>query len=66
MIVIQVVCLPQIVSGIVFHLFLGFLFQDILSYRQLEIVDFIIISGNISLGSITILLQEYFQPDHGE
>ena len=36
------------------------------AYKKLENVEFILISGNISLGSITVLLQEYFHPDHGE
>jgi hypothetical protein len=36
------------------------------SYKKLEGVEFILISGNISGGSIKILLQEYFHPDHGE
>ena len=35
------------------------------SYNDIENVDFILISGNISMGSIDVLLQEYFHPDHG-
>ena len=35
-------------------------------YKILEGVEFILISGNISNGSIVVLLQEYFHPDHGE
>ena len=36
------------------------------AYKMLEGVQFILISGNISNGSIVVLLQEYFHPDHGE
>ena len=65
MIVIQVVVLPQLVSGLMSFIYSKSSYSR-MSYHQLENVDFIIISGNISLGSITILLQEYFHPDHGE
>ena len=37
-----------------------------MSYKLLDNVEFIIVTGNISIGSITILAQEYFHPDHGE
>ena len=37
-----------------------------MSYKLLDNVEFILVTGNISIGSITILLQEYFHPDHGE
>ena len=37
-----------------------------MSYKLLNNVEFIIVTGNISIGSITILAQEYFHPDHGE
>lgn len=36
------------------------------AYKRLENVEFILISGNISYGSIAVLLHEYFHPDHGE
>ena len=36
------------------------------SYKLLDNVEFIIVTGNISIGSITILLQEYFHEDHGK
>ena len=65
LIVIQVVVLPQLVSGLMSLVYSKSSYSR-MSYQQLENVDFIIISGNISLGSITILLQEYFHPDHGE
>ena len=35
------------------------------SCKVLKGVDFILISGNVSSGSIDVLLQEYFHPDHG-
>ncbi len=35
------------------------------SYNEVENTDFILIGGNISMGSIDVLLQEYFHPDHG-
>ena len=65
LIIIQVVVLPQLVSGLMSFVYSKSSYSR-MSYHQLENVDFIIISGNISLGSITILLQEYFHPDHGE
>ena len=37
-----------------------------MSYKLIDNVEFILVTGNISIGSITILLQEYFHPDHGE
>jgi hypothetical protein len=37
-----------------------------ISYKKLDKVDFILITGNISYGPILDLLQEYFHPDHGE
>ena len=36
------------------------------SYKKLNGVEFILISGNISVGSVVVLLKEYFHPDHGE
>lgn len=36
------------------------------SYKIVKNVEFILITGNITPGSITVLLQEYFHPDHGE
>ena len=65
LIVIQVAVLPSFISGLMSLVYSKSSYSR-MSYQQLENVDFIIISGNISLGSITILLQEYFQPDHGE
>ena len=37
-----------------------------MSYNPINNVEFIIVVGNISISSITILLQDYFHPDHGE
>ena len=37
-----------------------------MTYKLLKNIEFIIVTGNISIGSITILAQEYFHPDHGE
>jgi len=65
LIVIQVAVLPQLISGLMSFVYSKSSYSR-MSYHHLENVDFIIISGNISLGSITILLQEYFHPDHGE
>jgi hypothetical protein len=36
------------------------------TYKKLDKVNFILITGNISFGSMLDLLQEYFHPDHGE
>ena len=36
------------------------------AYKKLNGVEFILISGNVSLGSLVVLLKEYFHPDHGE
>ena len=36
------------------------------SYKKLNGVEFILISGNASVGSVLVLLKEYFHPDHGE
>ena len=64
LIIIQVVILPQLVSSLMSFVYSKSSYLR-MSYHQLENVDFIIVSGNISLCSITILLQEYFHPDHG-
>ena len=37
-----------------------------MTYKPINNVEFIIVVGNISISSITVLLQEYFHPDHGE
>jgi len=37
-----------------------------MAYKKLNDVDFILISGNVSVGSLSVLLKEYFHPDHGE
>ena len=36
------------------------------AYKKLNGVDFILISGSVSVGSLSVLLKEYFHPDHGE
>ena len=36
------------------------------TYKKLNGVEFILISGNVSVGSLVVLLKEYFHPDHGE
>ena len=36
------------------------------TYKKLNGVEFILISGNVSMGSVVVLLKEYFHPDHGE
>ena len=36
------------------------------TYKKLNGVEFILISGNVSVGSLIVLLKEYFHPDHGE
>ena len=36
------------------------------TYKILKDVEFILISGNVSYGTISALLKEYFHPDHGE
>ena len=36
------------------------------TYKKLNGVDFILISGSVSVGSLSVLLKEYFHPDHGE
>lgn len=36
------------------------------TYKKLNGVEFILISGNVSVGSVIVLLKEYFHPDHGE
>jgi hypothetical protein len=35
-------------------------------YKKLDKVNYILICGNISISSMTDLLQEYFHPDHGK
>jgi hypothetical protein len=36
------------------------------TYKKLDKVNYILITGNISYGSMVDLLNEYFHPDHGE
>ena len=36
------------------------------TYKMLEGVKFILICGNVSVGTLSVLLKEYFHPDHGE
>ena len=36
------------------------------TYKMLKGVNFILICGNVSVGTLTVLLKEYFHPDHGE
>ena len=36
------------------------------AYKKLNGVEFILIIGNVSVGSLSVLLKEYFHPDHGE
>ena len=37
-----------------------------ISYTQRQGVEFVLITGNVSMENIKVLLQEYFHPDHGE
>ena len=36
------------------------------TYKMLKGVQFILICGNVSVGTLSVLLKEYFHPDHGE
>ena len=36
------------------------------TYKMMKGVDFILICGNVSVGTLSVLLKEYFHPDHGE
>ena len=36
------------------------------TYKLLKGVQFILICGNVSVGTLSVLLKEYFHPDHGE
>ena len=36
------------------------------TYKMLKGVKFILICGNVSVGTLSVLLKEYFHPDHGE
>lgn len=36
------------------------------NYKTLKGVKFILICGNVSVGTLSVLLKEYFHPDHGE
>ena len=36
------------------------------TYKILKGVKFILICGNVSVGTLSVLLKEYFHPDHGE
>ena len=65
LIVIQVGILPGMIGDLMAQITSKSIYART-SYKQLEKVDFIILSGNISYGSITVLLQEYFHADHGD
>ena len=65
LIIIQVVAIPSMCGDLMTQLTSKSVYARV-SYNQIDKVDFILISGNISMGSIDILLQEYFHPDHGE
>jgi len=36
------------------------------TYKKLNGIEFILISGSVSVGSVEVLLKEYFHPDHGK
>ena len=65
LIIIQVGILPGMIGDLMAQITSKSIYART-SYKQLEKVDFIILSGNISYGSLTVLLQEYFHIDHGD
>jgi hypothetical protein len=65
LIIISVVRIPILSSDLMKQLTLKSIYSRI-SYKRLDKVNYIIITGNISYGPIYDLLKEYFHPDHGE
>ena len=65
LIVLSVIEIPALSSNLMIQLSSKSVYART-AYKMLEGVQFILISGNISNGSIIVLLQEYFHPDHGE
>ena len=65
LIILSVIEIPALSSDLMVQLSSKSVYAR-MAYKMLEGVQFILISGNISNGSIVVLLQEYFHPDHGE
>ena len=65
LIILSVIEIPALSSNLMIQLSSKSVYART-AYKMLEGVQFILISGNISNGSIVVLLQEYFHPDHGE
>ena len=65
LIIIQVSILPSIISDLMNQITSKTMYAR-KSYKKIEHVDFILLSGNINLGCIDVLLQEYFHVDHGQ
>ena len=65
LIILSVIEIPALSSNLMIQLSSKSVYART-AYKMLEGVQFILISGNISNGSIIVLLQEYFHPDHGE
>ncbi len=65
LIIIQVSILPSIITDLMNQITSKTMYAR-KSYKKIEHVDFILLSGNINLGCIDVLLQEYFHVDHGQ
>lgn len=65
LIVVSLVVIPKKSSELMMLLASKSIYSR-LSYKRIENIKYILITGNITYNSMYDLLQEYFHPDHGE